>query len=392
MTQQKDPTAPASSMVFTLEDDNHNAPVYETRTQEWETAPHDWEEPEEEAAEESKDVLEEALAAFRQPETAAPAVLPEPAVSEPPADKPAAEEAEAAQPETLPPAVADTADADNVPSGNDEPVQEAAAETDAEAAEKVKAEPEFTLPEVEADGSAPVRDTAAEVGITAVSAAEARLLAYRAAVTDDDGADVQPTAADAVSTEPEQPPASPASEEEAAYAHARFLRHTVAEHNATVFSGGLDGDNSETPEEDAAVLIQEDWIAAQEALKRERGDDDYLLPVQTVKLASAHLQGEQGEVPQRDITVHVYDVSDLPVGRKVRVVSEAALLADIRDKLRPHLSNAVAGLAARIVQKKTALLSYELQMMLNEEVPEVVEEILSHNLAQIFQAVKDAQK
>ena len=42
------------------------------------------------------------------------------------------------------------------------------------------------------------------------------------------------------------------------------------------------------------------------------------------------------------------------------------------------------------LQKKLAMLSYDLQTMLNEETPQLVEDVLDHNLNAIFRSVKDA--
>ena len=62
----------------------------------------------------------------------------------------------------------------------------------------------------------------------------------------------------------------------------------------------------------------------------------------------------------------------------------------IRERLKPHLSNAVAGMVRQALQKKLAMLSYDLQTMLNEETPQLVEDVLDHNLNAIFRSVKDA--
>jgi len=90
------------------------------------------------------------------------------------------------------------------------------------------------------------------------------------------------------------------------------------------------------------------------------------------------------------VAVHVYELPDLPSTRRVRVLSEQELMQGIRDKLLPHLSNAVAGMVRQALQKKLAMLSYDLQTMLNEETPQLVEDVLDHNLNAIFRSVKDA--
>ena len=108
--------------------------------------------------------------------------------------------------------------------------------------------------------------------------------------------------------------------------------------------------------------------------------------------ASASLGSLKNDAPVAlpDIAVHVYELPDLPSTRRVRVLSEQELMQGIRDKLLPHLSNAVAGMVRQALQKKLAMLSYDLQTMLNEETPQLVEDVLDHNLNAIFRSVKDA--
>ena len=150
------------------------------------------------------------------------------------------------------------------------------------------------------------------------------------------------------------------------------------------------------------VLIQEDWLAAQTALQSER-TRRYAHETKTVLLkstagesaaeaASASLGSLKNDAPVAlpDVAVHVYELPELPSTRRVRVISEQELMQGIRDKLLPHLSNAVAGMVRQALQKKLAMLSYDLQTMLNEETPQLVEDVLDHNLNAIFRSVKDA--
>ena len=108
--------------------------------------------------------------------------------------------------------------------------------------------------------------------------------------------------------------------------------------------------------------------------------------------ASASLGSLKNDAPVAlpDVAVHVYELPELPSTRRVRVISEQELMQGIRDKLLPHLSNAVAGMVRQALQKKLAMLSYDLQTMLNEETPQLVEDVLDHNLNAIFRSVKDA--
>ena len=184
----------------------------------------------------------------------------------------------------------------------------------------------------------------------------------------------------------------PFGDKELDAAYREYLSQSVEAHNQS--------DSITDTEVD--VLIQEDWLAAQSALQSER-TRRYVHETKTVLLKSrdnaaasapaAPLSGSlktDAPVALPDIAVHVYELPDLPSTRRVRVLSEQELMQGIRDKLLPHLSNAVAGMVRQALQKKLAMLSYDLQTMLNEETPQLVEDVLDHNLNAIFRSVKDA--
>ena len=147
-------------------------------------------------------------------------------------------------------------------------------------------------------------------------------------------------------------------------AYREYLHQAAAEHNA----------NPNIVEEDVGVLIQEDWLNAHTALQSEH---------------NRRRLTETTAVPLPDIAIHVYDLPAVPATRRVRVLSEQELMQGIRERLKPHLSNAVAGMVRQALQKKLATLSYDLQTMLNEETPQVVQDVLDHNLNAVFRAVKD---
>ena len=184
----------------------------------------------------------------------------------------------------------------------------------------------------------------------------------------------------------------PFGDKELDAAYREYLSQSVAEHNRrdSITDAKVD------------VLIQEDWLAAQTALQSER-TRRYAHETKTVLLkstagesaaeaASASLGSLKNDAPVAlpDVAVHVYELPELPSTRRVRVISEQELMQGIRDKLLPHLSNAVAGMVRQALQKKLAMLSYDLQTMLNEETPQLVEDVLDHNLNAIFRSVKDA--
>ncbi|MBK0395801.1 hypothetical protein JDW22_04195 [Kingella sp. Marseille-Q4569] len=184
----------------------------------------------------------------------------------------------------------------------------------------------------------------------------------------------------------------PFGDKELDAAYREYLSQSVAEHNW----------RDSITDTEVDVLIQEDWLAAQTALQSER-TRRYAHETKTVLLkstagesaaeaASASLGSLKNDAPVAlpDVAVHVYELPDLPSTRRVRVLSEQELMQGIRDKLLPHLSNAVAGMVRQALQKKLAMLSYDLQTMLNEETPQLVEDVLDHNLNAIFRSVKDA--
>ncbi|UOP05289.1 hypothetical protein [Conchiformibius kuhniae] len=175
-------------------------------------------------------------------------------------------------------------------------------------------------------------------------------------------------------TEPPAPPERETTPEEREYGRLRYLHHLVGEHN----NGLFDPDQADT-----AVLIQEDWLAAQDALAGEQRKE-FLLPVQ-----SHTLKNSQADVPDTPaITVHIYHLPELPIGKRVKILSETALTEGIRSRLHTHIANAVAGLTHRVLLRKTAALSYDLQMLLNEEVPQVVDDILEYHLDEIVNQIK----
>lgn len=181
-------------------------------------------------------------------------------------------------------------------------------------------------------------------------------------------------------------------------AYREYLRQCEAEHNAQL---GADA------EKDLGILIQEDWLAAQTALQSER-NRRYLNAKKTVLLHGKHgmetlpasedtsaddrTAAPAAEVRLPEIAVHVYDLPELPSTRRIKVISEQELMQSLHDKLKPHLSNAVAGMVRQALQKKLATLSYELQMVLNEETPHLVQDVLDHNLAAILRNIKESAR
>ena len=184
-------------------------------------------------------------------------------------------------------------------------------------------------------------------------------------------------------------------DEELDYAYREYLKKRETDHNQSV----------QAADDDIGVLIQEDWLTAQQALQSER-NRRHQNPLHTVTLnedapVTDEIVGdidengefvvqEQHRIPSVPaITVHVYDLPQLPTTRKIKVLSEKELLAEIQARLRPHLANAVSGMVRQALQKKMAMLSYDLQTMLNEETPQMVDDVLEHNLTHIMREIKN---
>ncbi|XXQ68832.1 hypothetical protein ACKLNO_02945 [Neisseriaceae bacterium B1] len=175
------------------------------------------------------------------------------------------------------------------------------------------------------------------------------------------------------------------NDEELDEAYRVYLQQRALEHNARLQDSVLD--------EDVGVLMQEDWLQAQSALKTEIARNR-ATQVQTLILHPESMQSETVETDEAEYSrlpefaVNVYALPDMPATRRVKILSEQELINSLRDKLTPHLTNAVAGMVRQILQKKLATLSYELQIQLNEETPQIVQEVLEYNLDSALRTVK----
>ncbi|OSI17721.1 hypothetical protein [Neisseria dumasiana] len=194
-----------------------------------------------------------------------------------------------------------------------------------------------------------------------------------------------------------------------------YLQQWQKEHN-DLFSENI------TAETDTTVLLQEDWLAAQTALQSARIDDKNIENTRTVWLnpkrqtvsfdrpdevenlrsgrQTAEHSGEQTEnafeadVQAEDwlpVTVKVINPQVDP-RKPVMCLSEQELLERLSRRLRPHLTDAVAGMVRVAVQKQTAALTYQLQQMLNEQTPAIVDEILDYNLKAAMSEIKYSLK
>ncbi len=165
----------------------------------------------------------------------------------------------------------------------------------------------------------------------------------------------------------------------------------------------------EQPEEDASVLLQEDWISAQTALQGE-ADESIIEKTNTVwinpkrgalldpVMEQAEIFEERGVGEDKTVTSTVrpenipvtiniikpHVVPDLPV----MCLSEKELLDRLTRKLLPHLTDAVSGMIRTAVQKQTAAMTYQIQQSLAQETPNLVKEILDHNLRTVMKDIR----
>ena len=192
-----------------------------------------------------------------------------------------------------------------------------------------------------------------------------------------------------------------------------YLKKWQQEHNEGVAQEG------ETVETDAMVILQENWLGAQTALQM-KAPEKYVESTRNVWLnpktravsfdeaqqaerpsenaetesgAQAEAQSEETAQSVPDIAFQINILSPQAAQRKeVFAVSERDLAERLIKRLRPHLTDAVNGMIRVAVQKQTALLTYHLQQMLNEQAPALVEEVLEHNVQKILNDIKYEMK
>ncbi|MCP1660165.1 hypothetical protein [Neisseria perflava] len=194
-----------------------------------------------------------------------------------------------------------------------------------------------------------------------------------------------------------------------------YLLKWQQEHNAEVAQSGR-----EEVETDNMVILQENWLAAQSALQM-KASDKYIESTrtvwlnpkhQTVEFPKAQAEAAGDEMPSENqnddvsdgqsapedevaekITVNINVLNPQAVNRKeVFCLSEQELTERLIKRMRPHLTDAVNGMIRVVVQKQMALFTYQLQQTLNEQAPDLVEEVLQHNLKKILSDIKYEMK
>lgn len=177
---------------------------------------------------------------------------------------------------------------------------------------------------------------------------------------------------------------------------------------------------------DTAVLLQEDWLAAQNCLTKADNETPAACTIQLKHHQAEVLPEDNGQQSETDTNLtssdghengeHA-DATDLPSaespvadsaepvihvhlhvlapqgaqGRAVTCLSEETLLQQLAEKLRPHLADAMSGMVRMAIQKQTAHLVSGIQQQLLDEIPETVDEVLRHHLHRAMQHIKKSQ-
>ena len=168
------------------------------------------------------------------------------------------------------------------------------------------------------------------------------------------------------------------------------------------------------------VLLQENWLSAQSSLQM-KASDKQIDSTRTVWLNPKHQKvefaaPEQGNRPSSGgqqegaaaesgvsdglaaeegprIAVNINVLNPQAVNRKeVFCLSEKDLTERLIERMRPHVADAVNGMIRVAVQKQMALFTYQLQQTLNEQAPQLVEEVLEYNIKKVLTDLKYEMK
>ncbi|WP_274584217.1 hypothetical protein V6667_04505 [Neisseria leonii] len=173
-----------------------------------------------------------------------------------------------------------------------------------------------------------------------------------------------------------------------------YLQQWQQQHNSKITE-------SESSEYDAAVLLQEDWLAAQNAIQGEV-PPQAVLSTQTVWINPKRHTPPEENLPKTEeafaadepqwealpVSVNVLDPKAVAQNQPVFCLSEQELMQRLTQRLLPHLTDAVNGMVRTAIQKQAATLTYQLQKNLSEETPSLVNEILDYNLKATLAEIK----
>lgn len=193
-----------------------------------------------------------------------------------------------------------------------------------------------------------------------------------------------------------------------------YLHKWQQEHNTAV-------EPFEEAETDTMVLLQDNWLSAQNALQMQASEKHieskrqiWLNPKrQTVEFpepqnseenesenaktdaVSDGIEAQNSAEIENDpkITVNINVLNPQVIGRReVFCVSEKELTERLIKRMRPHIADAVNGMIRVAVQKQMALFTYQLQQTLSEQAPQLVDDLLEHNVTKILSDLKYEMK
>lgn len=174
----------------------------------------------------------------------------------------------------------------------------------------------------------------------------------------------------------------------------------------------LEAKQQEADLNDVAVLLQDDWLAAQNCLqtasmegnavctvKLQRNKTAQIVETKTINKPEnakqsinaisdgVTIEPIEQETPPIYVQLHVIEPRGR-AGRAVTCLSEQALIQQLTDKLRPHLADVLAGMVRVAVQRHTSSMISSLQKELLTEVPKAVDDVLQHHLGRIIKNIK----
>lgn len=174
-----------------------------------------------------------------------------------------------------------------------------------------------------------------------------------------------------------------------------YLKNWQNRHNAALAG--------ELTEADATVLLEEDWLNAQNALQGNIKPED-IQEKQTVWLNPKRQSAQTpiAEEPEEtaDSTEAVPALADIPVNvnvlnpqgvpgnRPVFCLSEQELIDRLMQRLMPHLTDAVNGVVRTAITRQAANLNQQLYQAVTSETPELVKDILDYNLKNVLTELK----
>ena len=206
----------------------------------------------------------------------------------------------------------------------------------------------------------------------------------------------------------------------APYTHAPLIKESAREKPVETETYKLDAGTREQVETDTMVLLQENWLSAQSSLQM-KASDKQIDSTRTVWLNPKHQKVEFAAPGQSDrpssegqqegaaaesgvsdglaaeegprIAVNINVLNPQAVNRKeVFCLSEKDLTERLIERMRPHVADAVNGMIRVAVQKQMALFTYQLQQTLNEQAPQLVEEVLEYNIKKVLTDLKYEMK